>query len=131
MRVQRVALEDHRDVTAARSHIVDDLAADADLTRADLLEPGDHPQRGRLAAAGRSDEDNELPLADVQVEIADSDDVVAVDLAQMDELDFSHARLPRSVRRRSFAARARRTRPPGAPSRSHPPSAAPRQCPGS
>ena len=36
----------------------------------DLLEPGDHPERGRLAAAGRADEDHELAVGDLEVELA-------------------------------------------------------------
>jgi len=32
----------------------------------DRLEPGHHPQGARLAAAARSDEDDELPVADLE-----------------------------------------------------------------
>ena len=35
----------------------------------DLLEAGDHPQAGRLAAARWSDQDHELAVADLQVEV--------------------------------------------------------------
>ena len=45
-------------------HVVDDALADPEHALGDLLEPGDHPQRGRLAAAGRADEHHELPVAD-------------------------------------------------------------------
>ena len=38
---------------------------------ADLLEAGDHPQAGRLAAARWSDEDHEFAVADLQVEVLD------------------------------------------------------------
>ena len=65
-------------------------AADPDLAVADLLEAGDHPQRGRLAAARRADEHDELAFVDLQVEVADRDDVVAVDLRDVDELDVGH-----------------------------------------
>ena len=45
------------------SSVVDDAAADEDLVRRrDLLEPGDHPQRRRLPAARRADEDHELAV---------------------------------------------------------------------
>ena len=43
--------------------------ADQDLAVTDLLEPGDHPQRRRLAAAGRADEHHELAVADLELEI--------------------------------------------------------------
>ncbi len=57
---------------------------------ADLLEPGDHPQRGRLAAAGRADEDHELALVDHQVERVDGARPVGIDLRHALELDRSH-----------------------------------------
>src|SRR6476659_1555607 len=64
VRVERVALEDHRDVALARRHVVDDALADPQAALADLLQPRDHPQRGRLAAAGWADEHDELLVAD-------------------------------------------------------------------
>ena len=69
VRIERVILEDHRDVAVARREVVDDLALDPDLAGGDLLEPGDHPQRRGLAAAGRPDQHHELALGDVQVEV--------------------------------------------------------------
>ncbi len=51
VRVQRVALEDHRHVAVLGRQIVDDAVADLERALADLLEAGDHAQRGRLAAA--------------------------------------------------------------------------------
>ena len=50
VRVERVALEDHGDVAVARGHVVDDALADLDAALADVLEPGEHAQRRRLAA---------------------------------------------------------------------------------
>ncbi len=43
VRVERVVLEDHRDVAVLRGQVVHDLAADANDAVADRLEPGDHP----------------------------------------------------------------------------------------
>ena len=71
VRVERVALEDHRDVAVARGHVVDDPLADADDALADLLEAGDHAQRGRLAAPGRADEHHELAVVDLEIEAVD------------------------------------------------------------
>ena len=65
VRVERVALEDHRDVAALRREVVDDTVADPDDAVADVLEAGDHPQRGRLAAPGRADEHHELAVGDL------------------------------------------------------------------
>ncbi len=50
--VQGVALEDHGDVPVLRLHVVHPLAADDQIALGDILQAGDHPQRGGLAAAG-------------------------------------------------------------------------------
>ncbi len=71
VRVERVVLEHHRHVAVARLQVVDDTLADPDLALADLLEAGDHAQRRRLAAARRPDEDDELPVVDVEVQVGD------------------------------------------------------------
>src|SRR5690606_11393618 len=42
------------------------------------FQPGDHPQRCRLAAAGRADQDHELVIADFEVQILDRLETVAV-----------------------------------------------------
>ena len=57
------------------------LLADPDLALGDLLEPGDHPQRRRLAAARGPDEDHELAVGDLEIELVDGARAVAVDLA--------------------------------------------------
>ena len=44
VRVERVALEDHRDVAILRRDIVDDSVADVEVAAGDLLEPGEHAQ---------------------------------------------------------------------------------------
>ena len=63
VRVERVGLEDHGDVAAARREVGHVAVADRDRAVRDLLEPGDHPQQRRLAAARRADEHEELAVA--------------------------------------------------------------------
>src|SRR5439155_1366668 len=63
MRVERVILEHHGDVTLGRLDLVDDPSADVDLAAGDGLEPRDHPQQRRLAAAGGTDQHAELAVA--------------------------------------------------------------------
>ncbi len=46
--------------------------ADQDLAVADLLEPGDHPQQRRLAAARWADQHRELAVGDVDVDAMDA-----------------------------------------------------------
>jgi hypothetical protein len=92
VRVERVVLEDHRDVAVLRRQPVDDAVGDADLAAGDVLEPGDHPQRGRLAAAGRADQDDELAVGDLEVQVGDSLRPVRVDLRDLFESDLCHER---------------------------------------
>ena len=90
VRVQRVVLEHHRDVAVDGVEVVDDLAADQDLARGRVLETRHHPQRRRLAAARRPDEDHELAVVDLQVEVVDGDGAVAEPLRHPLERDPGH-----------------------------------------
>ena len=78
--VERVVLEDHRDVAVLGSDVVDDLAVDDDLALGDLLEAGNHAQGGGFAAAGGADEHDELLVGDVDIEIVHRDDAAFGDL---------------------------------------------------
>ena len=69
VRVERVRLEDHRDVASAGREVVDDALADEDPPVRQLLQAGEHPQRGRLAATGWADEDEELAVGDLHREV--------------------------------------------------------------
>src|SRR4051812_28602008 len=57
--IQRVVLEDHRDVAVLWRAPVDHLVADLELAVGDVLEPGNEPEGRRLAGAGWADEDHE------------------------------------------------------------------------
>ena len=56
-------------------HVVDHAIADRDRAGRELLETGDHPERGGLAAARRSDEDHELPVGDLERQVVHGDHV--------------------------------------------------------
>jgi hypothetical protein len=90
VRVQRVVLEDHRDVAILRRAVVDDLAADLELAVGDVLEPGDHPEGGGLPAAGRADEDHELPVLDLEIDALDGLEAVGIALRDLLEDDVGH-----------------------------------------
>jgi hypothetical protein len=76
VRVERIVLEHHRHVAVLGRDVVDDLAVDRDLAVGDLLQAGDHPQRGRLAAARGADQHHELLVGDVEVDRAHRLDVI-------------------------------------------------------
>ena len=90
VRIERVVLEHHRDVAVDGVEIVDDGVTDEDLARGGLLEARDHPQRGRLAAPGRADEDHELAVLDPQAQVVDCDRAVREALGDAAELDRRH-----------------------------------------
>ncbi len=71
VRIERIRLEDHGDVARSRRDVVHDPVADEDPAARDLLEAGEHPERRRLAAAGRPDEHEELAVLDLDHEIVD------------------------------------------------------------
>ena len=105
VRVQRVALEDHRDVAILRGDVVHDAVADLEVAVADLFEAGDHPQAGRLAAARRTDEDHELAIADLEVEVLDGGEVAEA-LPDVIERHGGHGRLlPAVMPSRALASR--------------------------
>src|SRR5262249_19026280 len=67
VRKKSVALEHHAEAAVARLEIVDHAPVDADFARGRVLETGNHAQRRRLAAAGGTDEGDELAVVDVEV----------------------------------------------------------------
>ena len=67
MRVKRVGLKHHGHATFAGVHLCHVARPDADGARRRVLQPGDHPQQCRLAAAGRADKDAKLALIDRQI----------------------------------------------------------------
>jgi len=69
VRKKSVALEHHAEAAVARLEIVDHAPVDADFARSRVLETGNHAQRRRLAAAGGTDEDDELAVFDVEGQI--------------------------------------------------------------
>ena len=92
VRVQRVGLEDHRDVAVLGLDVVDHATVDLEGAGGDVLEAGDHAQRRGLAAAGRADEDDELLVGDLKVEILHPLEAIRVLLSYMFEREACHVR---------------------------------------
>ena len=95
VRVERVVLEHHGDVAVLRVEIVDHAVADGDLAGGDRDQPGDQIERGRLAAAGRTDQRDELAVLDGQRHVVDRHDG-AVGLDKISQDHLSHETLPSS-----------------------------------
>ena len=96
--------------------MVDDFVADPDDALGDVLEPGEHSQRGRLAGAGRADQDHELSLRNLEVHVLDRLYAVGVALGHVLENYAGHAapffraaRRSRRLRRTAARRRLRRT----------------------
>ncbi|MPN20789.1 hypothetical protein SDC9_168168 [bioreactor metagenome] len=90
MRVERVVLEDHRDVAVFGGHIVDESVAAVEFTFGDLFEPGDHAQSRRLAAARGPDQHDELFVRDVKRKLLHRYDIFVVDLLDVLECNVCH-----------------------------------------
>src|SRR5206468_9104996 len=90
VRVERVVLEDHRDVTLLRRKIGHVAVANPDDAIGYALEPGHHSEHGGFPASRRADENEELAVGDLQAEIAGSRIPVRVNLIYVLETDTSH-----------------------------------------
>ena len=78
VRIERVVLEDHRDVSVFRSDIVHPYIVDVEISIRDIFQTGDHTQCRRFAAAGRPDKHNEFIVCDLKVEIIDRSDFIVI-----------------------------------------------------
>ena len=66
VRIEGVALKDHRDVPVFRGDVVHDSLRDRDFPPGDLLQTSHHPKRRGLSAAGWADQDHEFLVGDLQ-----------------------------------------------------------------
>ncbi len=61
-----VGLKDHGDVPLVRGHVVHPLVPEEDVSRGGVLETGQHPQKGGLAATGGAQEGDEFAVLHVE-----------------------------------------------------------------
>src|SRR5262249_34499372 len=78
MRIERVILKHHRDIAVHGRQLVDHRIADQHLARTDRFEASHHAQGCGLAAAGRSDQNHELLVADFEIHVFDGMKVVVI-----------------------------------------------------
>ncbi len=93
VRIEGVVLEHHGDVALGRLQLVDHPAGDGDLAAGDRLQPGDHPEQGRLAAAAGADDHQQLAVGDVAVDAVDHLGA-AKGLVDAAQVDFGHRCCP-------------------------------------
>jgi hypothetical protein len=75
-RIQRIELEDHGDVAPLRRQLVHPLPRDHDVARRRPLQPRDHAQGRRLAAARRAEQREEAPALDLEGDVVNGHDVI-------------------------------------------------------
>src|SRR5690606_42091878 len=85
----RVLLEHHGHGPGLWLQSIDDPPSDCDLPLGDDLQPGDHAQQGGFAAARGPDDDDQVPVLDVDRDAVD-DLVVTVALDDAADGDGSH-----------------------------------------
>ena len=88
VRKQGVLLKDRVHVPPVGGYVRDHLTGDPDVARCRPLETGDHPQKRRLAAPGRTEQREERPGFKGKGHVVDGPDVAKV-LDESDRLDVS------------------------------------------
>jgi len=68
VRIERIVLEHHGDVALFRGHLVDDPPTDGDLAAGHFFKTGDHSEQRGLSATGRTDQDGERLIRDVDAD---------------------------------------------------------------
>ena len=91
--IEGIALEHHGHFTLAGTPVVGQLAIDEEITLADVLQSGDHAQRGGLAAAGGADEHDELTPLGFQVEVMHGVEAIGIDLVDILQRKVCHGGL--------------------------------------
>ena len=83
MGVQSVVLEHHCDVAILRRYVVYQLIADEQLALGDLFKSCDHTEGSCLTAAGRTDQNKELLVLNLQAEVRNSGNAAGIFLIDM------------------------------------------------
>jgi hypothetical protein len=68
LRIERIGLEHHADAAVLGLFPGDVLALDEDLAFGDVEQAGNAVEQGRLAAAGRPEQHDELAIGDIEIE---------------------------------------------------------------
>ena len=87
MREEGEVLEDGRRRSLVRRQVDKRLAVEHDVPARRVFVTADHPQRRRLAAARRAEQDDVLPVIDVQVDGVDGNGAAGELLRQVDQVE--------------------------------------------
>src|SRR5262245_5849522 len=69
MRVKRVPLKHHRDVTILGREVIHSLPTNRDIALRRPFETGNHAQDSRLSATWRSEKNEKLPVASLKADV--------------------------------------------------------------
>ena len=94
VRIQSIVLEHHRDIAVLRGNVIHQAVTDVQLALGDLLQAGDHAQRGGFTAAGRADENDKLFVFDLKVEIGNGGHVARINLVDAFQANACHRNQP-------------------------------------
>ena len=92
MRVERVVLEHHRDITIRRIDGIHNAAANMQVSVGDILKPRDHAQHRRLATSRRADEHDKLAFLNGETRRFHGFETVGVNLAESVQSNLSHGK---------------------------------------
>ncbi len=90
VRIESVVLEDNGQIAVSGRQVVDDARADADRAGGQVLKARDQTQRRALAAAGWTDQHDELAFADCQVEAIHGSNPAGVNFRDVVEYYLAH-----------------------------------------
>jgi hypothetical protein len=105
VREEGEVLEDGRRRPLVRRQVDERLAVEDDVPFRRVLVPADHPQRGRLSAAGRAEQDDVLPVIDVQVDVFHGERAAGELLREPDQVETRSLRRRGGGRRRPLCVR--------------------------
>ncbi|MNV46315.1 hypothetical protein D3C71_1381400 [compost metagenome] len=93
VRIQRIGLKHHANAALGRRHLIHAFIADHQVARGDVLQPGNHAQQCRFAAARRPDKHHKLTVIYRQIDVFGNHSF-AEGLINAAQYDASHALLP-------------------------------------
>ena len=83
MAVKGIVLEHHRHIPVLGRYLGDVFSIQKQMAGGDVLQTRNHPQGGGLSAAGGANQNDQLPVLNIQVKIKYRLDLIVIDLIDM------------------------------------------------